>query len=176
MLLPGNSDALFWFAVFVIEKKVSEVLGKVSALTLDVRQSNPLSPTLGRGCPLRSPYDVANTISQAASAGVGKDSASSGAPAGGRTNHRPGREVRNILERLPANSDNGSRTALGAIRTKLESMAREASPGRLGQGAQGQEGRGGGRAPAGKGDDIRKVAELREAIWGAVGILSGIGR
>lgn len=163
---------------FLLLRNVSGGHGMASALALDARRLKPLCPTLRRACPLRSPYDVANTISQAASAGVGKDSTSSGAPAapeGGRTNHRPGREVRNILERLPSHSDSGRRTALGAIRKKLESMAREASPGRLDQGAGCQEGRGGGRAPVGKSDDIRKVVELREAIWGAVGILSGIG-
>lgn len=112
-----------------------------------------------------------------ASAGVGEDSASSGAPAaaeGGEINNRPGHEVSNIIERLPVDGDNGRRAALDAIRTKLESMAREASPDQLDQRADGENGGAGGRAPVGKDDYIRKVVELREAIRGAVGILSGI--
>lgn len=127
--------------------------------------------------PLRSPYDAANTISQAASTDIGKDSTNSGtsaAPEGGETHHRSGSEVRNILERTPADSDNGRRAALGAIRTKLESMAREVSPEQLEWRAEGGKAGGGGRVSVGKGDDVRKVVELREAIWGAVGILSGI--
>ncbi|CAM9742747.1 unnamed protein product [Laminaria digitata] len=106
------------------------------------------------------------------------DSTSSGTPAapwGGEISRRPGHEAHNRLERLQADSDNGRRTAFSAIRTKLESLALEVPPGQLDRRVEGEKGGGGrGEAPVGKGDDLRKVVELREAIWGAVGILSGI--
>lgn len=89
-------------------------------------------------------------------------------------------QIRSVLEGLPADSDNGRRIALGAARTALESILREASAGPLNDG----EG-GGNEANSGKaamdsagvgGHDPRKVDELRGAIRGAVDILSGISR
>lgn len=88
---------------------------------------------------------------------------------------------------MPATeSDNGRRIALGAARTALESILRQASPapsdrsgGGGGEGFPGGGGGGGGgrrREGSGNGsvNDPRKVDELREAIRGAVGILSGL--
>lgn len=82
------------------------------------------------------------------------------------------REIREILENSSfADSDNGRRLALGAARTALESILRDASPGPLGHSADGfgEELAGGDR------HEVRSVGELREAILGAVSILSGIG-
>lgn len=115
--------------------------------------------------------------SQAASAEVCAGSISLSTPAaleGGDTSRRPVRAIRNILERLPTDSDNGRRIALGAVQTAFESIAREASPGQLDLRADEEKVGESARAPVGKGDDLRKVVELREAVWGAVDILSGI--
>ncbi|CAM9388905.1 unnamed protein product [Ectocarpus fasciculatus] len=104
-------------------------------------------------------------------------------PGGGDTGtHRSVREIREILENSSfADSDNGRRIALGAARTALESILREASPGlppdrgterqrlRAAQGRQGPVLAGDG------GNEVRRADELREAIRGAVTILSGIG-
>lgn len=38
------------------------------------------------------------------------------------------RDIRSILERMPANSVNGRRIAIGAVRAALESILREISP------------------------------------------------
>lgn len=92
--------------------------------------------------------------------------------------HRSVREIRELLETSAfADSDNGRRMALGAARTALEAILREASPGPLDRGP----GRGTVRAREGCGEsagrggrEVRKVSELREAIRGAVNILSGI--
>lgn len=93
------------------------------------------------------------------------------------------REIREILESSSfADSDNGRRLALGAARTALESILREASPGppdrssSVGRSAGGRGAEGPREELAGVGGhEVRSVDELREAIAGAVEILSGIG-
>lgn len=88
------------------------------------------------------------------------------------------REIREMLEKSAfADSDNGRRLALGAARTALESILREASPGPLDRSARSAErGVEGSREGlvAGGDREVRKVGELREAIRGAVNILAGI--
>ncbi|CAM9713650.1 unnamed protein product [Hapterophycus canaliculatus] len=98
---------------------------------------------------------------------------------GGETkSHRSVREIREILENSAfADTDNGRRIALGAARTALESILREASPEphdrRRGVNEEVGEEDGQGSTAGGSGD-FRKADELREAIRGAVTILSGI--
>lgn len=90
------------------------------------------------------------------------------------------REIREILENSSfADSDNGRRLALGAARTALESILREASPGppdrSAGCAAAGLAVEALGDELAVEVHEVRSVGELREAIRGAVNILSGIG-
>lgn len=84
------------------------------------------------------------------------------------------REIRSILEGMPADSDNGRRIALGAARTALESIVREASPRPVSRRAGGGGEEKPGDVPVAGGHDVHRVGELREAIRGAVDILSGI--
>ncbi|CAM9363668.1 unnamed protein product [Ectocarpus sp. 12 AP-2014] len=103
-------------------------------------------------------------------------------PGGGDTGtHRSVREIREILENSSfADSDNGRRIALGAARTALESILREASPGPppdrgTGRRPHAAQARPGAVLAGDGGNEGRRADELREAIRGAVTILSGIG-
>lgn len=116
---------------------------------------------------------------QSSSPVVGRQAAAAQDASDGEiSTQRSVREIREMLENSAfADSDNGRRMALGAARTALEAILREASPGPLDRGS-------GGRTVGGREDygestvrgrqEVRKVSELREAIRGAVNILSGI--
>ncbi|CAM9613343.1 unnamed protein product [Ectocarpus sp. 8 AP-2014] len=95
--------------------------------------------------------------------------------------HHSVREIREILENSSfADSDNGRRIALGAARTALESILREASPGPppdrgTGRRPRAAQARPGAVLAGDGGNEGRRADELREAIRGTVTILSGIG-
>lgn len=115
-------------------------------------------------------------------AGRGTSAADAARDAGGGESgkkRRSVREIREILENSSfADSDNGRRLALGAARTALESILREASPGPVDRSVGCSAGRGVeglGEGMAGGVHEVRSVGELREAIRGAVNILAGIG-